>query len=114
MLSGKVEEAWESGTRSDENGVEAFFVHEFIDGYSLTDDHIGLEDHAAATEDIDFMTNNLFWKTEFGNAVNQHPPELVECLEDVDLMAHLDEIASTGQTGRATSDESNFPSACRR
>src|SRR5215813_883406 len=47
-------------------------------------------DHAAATQDIDFVMNNLFWKTELGNAVDQHSPELVECLEDVDLMAHLD------------------------
>ena len=78
MLARNVEEAWESGTRSDEDGVETFLMHELVDRDGLADYNVSFEDHTAATEDIDFVMNNLLGKTELGNAVDQHSPELVE------------------------------------
>ena len=97
-----------SGAGGDEDGVEAFVVHQFVDGDGLADHDVGLEDHAAAAQHVDFVVDNLFRQAEFRDAVHQHAAEFVQRLEDVHLVSHLDEVAGAGQAGRAAADEADF------
>ncbi len=86
-----------SGARGDEDGVEAFFLHELVDGHGLADDDVGLELNAAALQHVDLVANNVFRQAKLGNAIHQHAAEFVQRLEDMNLVSHLNEVAGASQ-----------------
>ena len=89
-------------------------LHQLVDGHGLADDDVGLELHAAAAQHVDLEAHNVLRQTELRNAIHQHSAELVQRFEDVHLVAHLDEVAGAGQSGRAAADDGDFLAGRRR
>ena len=105
LLAGDVHELGKARAGTYEYGVIALFLHQSIDGGGLADNAVCLDLYAQGLNVLDFLLNDrVLGKTEFGNAVDQNAACLVEGFEDLDIIAHLGQIACAGQTGRTGTD----------
>ncbi len=108
MLAGNVQEARQPGAGSDEHGVEAFVLHQFVDGDRLAHHNVGFEDDPAAAQHFDFVPNNFLGQPEFRNAIHQNAAQFMQSFEHVHLVAHLDKVAGASQTRGAAADQANL------
>ena len=91
---------------TDEYGVKAFLLHQLVDGDGLSYDHVGLNLHAQRFHILHLGKHDaVLGKTELRNAVYQHAACLVQSLEDGHVIAQLRQIAGTGQTCGAGTDD---------
>ena len=96
-------------TGTDENSLKAFLIHQFINGYGLSDNHICLNGHTQLFHIFNLAADNgILRKTELRNTVGQNAARLMKSFENRYLVAHLCQIASTSQTCRAGSHNSHL------
>ncbi len=86
MLTRHVEEPWQSGTTADEHAQEAR-IAQLLERRRLADHEVGDEPPAEAADLRHDVVDQLVRQTELGDAVPQHPAELVERLEHGDREA---------------------------
>ena len=109
ILARDAHEAGQTGARADENGFEAFFVHQGIDGDGAADDDVQFNLDTQRLDSFNLGGYDLILrKTELGNAVFQHASGPVEGFENGDIIAQFGEVGSTGQSGRTGADDGDF------
>ncbi|CDA76343.1 unknown [Clostridium sp. CAG:242] len=101
-------EHWQTSTGTYEYSFKAHIVYQLIDRENFTDNHVGHNFYAHFFQAFNFLLYNCFWKSEFRNTINQNAACFVESFEDGYIVAFLSKVASTGQTCRACTDNSNF------
>ena len=108
MLAGDFQEARQAGAGSDEHGVEAFVLHQFVDGDCLAHHDVGLEDHPATLQHVNFVADDLLRQAKLWNAIDQNAAQLMESFKNMHLVTHLDEIAGASQTRRAAANKADL------
>ena len=102
-----------SGTRTDEDCLETFFIHQFVDCDRFSDNYVCLNLNAQLADILDLrLYNAVLRKTELRNAVGQYSARLMKCLENGYFIAQFCQIACTGQTCRTGTDDCYFLSVC--
>ena len=105
----------QTGTRTDEHGVESLLAEQRIDRHRAPDDHVGLDLDAQPPHGLDLALDDLLLgQSELRNAVDQHPAHLVQCLENLHFVTHLGQVARTGQTRRPAPHDSHPTAVARR
>ena len=104
VLARYIEEVGESGARADEDGVVAF-REQLVHRRSLAYDGVRLHLRAQLLHVIDLALDDGLGQTEFGDAVNEHAPRLMEGLEDRHFMSLLGKLACNGKPGRPAADD---------
>ena len=107
-LAGNAHEAGQTGTGAHEYGLVAVLAHELVDGQHLADDHVALEIDAHLLQAVDLLLDDGLGQTELGDAVHQHAAGHMQSLIDGDLVAQLGQVACSGQTGRACTDDGDL------
>ena len=73
VLAGDAHEHRQAGPVGDEDGVEALFLHQFVDGVGLPDDHVADDLDAQLAELVRLRpVDDLLGQAELGDAVDQH------------------------------------------
>ena len=102
-----------SGTRTDEDCLETFFIHQLVDCDRFSDNYVCLNLNAQLADILDLrLYNAALRKTELRNAVGQYSARLMKCLENGYFIAQFCQIACTGQTCRTRTDNCYFLSVC--
>ena len=114
VLAGDAEEGWGAGAHPEEHGVEAAWPEQILDGEDAPDDLVGFDAHAEVEQTLDLAVDDLAGKTERRDAVAQHAPGHVQCLEHGDLYTAAGEIGSTRQAGGAGTDDGHLLADRRR
>ena len=87
ILTGDSHEFGQSGAGADEHGLEAFLVHELVDGHGFAHHHVGLDGHAQLLHILDLGAHHrVLGQTKLGDAVGQHAAGLVEGLKNGHLV----------------------------
>ena len=105
ILSGDSHELRQSRSGADKYGLKALVLHQLVDGYGLSDDHVGLNLDSKLLYILNLRSHySGLGQTELGDAVNQHAAGLVKGLENGNLIAHLSQVSGTGQSRRTGTD----------
>lgn len=107
VLAGDIHKSGKTCAGADEDSIIAL-LEQLVDSNGLADHHIGLNIYAQSGKVVDFLLNDRFGKSEFGDTVNENASCKVESLENSYLVACLGEIARTGKTGRTGTDNSDL------
>ena len=109
VLARDAHEAGQAGAGADEHGLEAFLVHQGVDGDGPADDHVQFDLDAEGLDGLDLGGHDLVLrKTELGDAVLEHAARTVQRLEDGHVIAELRKVRGAGQAGRAGADDRHF------
>ena len=91
---------------ADEHCLELLVVKQLVDGDRLADNSVGDDLDAHCLEVFDLDGDDLvLGETEFGDTVNENAARLVEGFKNGDVVAHLAEVARTGEGGGAGADD---------
>ena len=105
ILTGDAHKFRKTCTGADKDCRIPLFIEQLVNRNRFADDDVCLDLYAEGQYVFDFFLYNvLFGKTEFRNAVYQYTACLMQRLENGHIIAHLRQIACTGQTCRAGTD----------
>ncbi len=60
VLSRNIEEAGQTSSGRDEDGVEIFILHQLVDGDRFADYNVGFEDDTTTTQHVNFVADDIF------------------------------------------------------
>ena len=106
-----VREYFTSTADTQEDSVEALLLEKLIDGVGHSDDRIGFELDSQFSEAVDLVAHDLLRQPIVRDSVRQHPPELMERLENDDAVAQAGQVGRARQAGRTAADHRD-PFAC--
>ena len=104
VLAGDVQELGQACAGADEHCLIAV-LEQLVNGLALADDCVVYDLNAHGLEVLDLGCNDLLGQTELGDTIDQNAAGLVECLKDGNVVAHLAQVACTGEAGRAGADD---------
>ena len=109
ILTRDSHETRKSCTRTDEDCLKAFLIHQIVDRHRFSDHDIGLNLNTEFLYVLHLTADNRgLRQTELRNAVSQYSARLMKCLKDRHIVTQLCEITCTGQTGRTGTDYCNL------
>ena len=108
-LAWNAHEFGQAGTAGDVYGLEPVAVEKVVYRQALAHNDVGLDFYTQTAQVVDFgFYHLLFGQTELGDAVNEHTSCMVEGFEDGDTVAFLGQVAGTGQSRGAGTDDGHF------
>ena len=109
VLARDAHEPGQSGARADEDRLVALLVEQRIDGHRAAHHDVGLDLHAQPFHRLDLARHDpLLRKAEFGDAIDEHPADLVQGLENLHFVACLRQIARAGQPCGTAADDGDL------
>ena len=112
ILARNAHEFRQTGSRADKHSLEAFLVHQLVDGDRPSDNHIGLYFDSERLDSVDLaLEDGVLRKPELRDAIFQHTAGLVEGFEDRDIVAFLGQVGGAGQACRSGTDDGNLRAA---
>ena len=108
VLAGDVHKHGQTCAGAHEHGLIALFLHQLIDGDGAAHHGVGDYLNTEVLKALDFLLNDGLGQTELGDAVHQHAAGKVECFIHGDIIALTCQIACTGETGRAGTNDSHL------
>ena len=108
VLSRNSHELRKSCTGTDKYGVEALFLHQLVDGNRFSNYYVCLNLYAQLSYVVNLRLNNAaLRKTELWNTVGKNAACLVKGLENLYFISKLGQIACTGKSCRAGTNDSD-------
>ena len=109
VFSRNTHEFGKSCSGADEYSLEALIVHKGIDGDGSAYDNIGFNPDTKGPYFVDFMLENLLLgKAELRNTIFEHSAGFMKSFKDGDIVSRFGEVAGTGKSRRAGTDDGNF------
>ena len=106
-LTRNAHEVRQTGARAYENSLVTS-SKQVVDGLGTADNKVEHELYALCLQRVDFLLYDCLRQTELRNAVHQHAAGGVQYFKYGNLVALCNQIACTGQTSRACTDNSNL------
>ena len=107
ILARNMHKVRQTGTSTYIYSIKAHFTHQLIYSKETASNSINLNGNAQLLEILYLTAYNLIlWQTELRNTIGKYTASYMESLKNSNLIAHLCQISSTGQTRRASTNNS--------
>lgn len=83
-------------------------TEQLVDGLRTAYNEVQNKLNTEILQRVDLLLHDGLRQTELRNAVHEYAAGGVQCLENSNLVAHACQIACTGQTGRACTNDGNL------
>ena len=107
VLARNADKGRQTGTGANENCFKTV-AEQLIDGFRAADNEVEHELNTEVLQRVDFLLHDSLRQTELRNAVHEYAACGVQCLENGNFVTHTSQIACTGQTGRACTNDGNL------